>query len=238
MGMAPRASDLRGPFLQHWGNWGTTIMRIVRACATIAALALCAGLTACAATQEEQGAPAPVASETSTTAPSAPAVPGPTPSGSADVDSDQPVPKVGRDGSDRTPTVSAKPAPVTGTVGYSDGVSLKITEVTFAAETAKGPGSFPGREYARITLTLKNGSSEAIDLGTVVPTLLDAAGGALPKVYAAEADVIDFSGILAPGKTATAVYAFAVPASARDSVTLVVDFDDIHTSAVFRGELS
>jgi len=148
------------------------------------------------------------------------------------------VPKVGRDGKAVTPSVSAKPAPTTGTVGYSDGVTLKITQVTFAAESAKGPGSFPGREYARITLSLKNGSDEPIDLATAVPTLLDGSGAALPKVYAAEAEVVDFSGILAPGKTATAVYAFAVPSDARSNVTLVVDFDPVHTSAVFRGELS
>lgn len=214
-------------------------MRIVRASATIAALALCVGLTACTAAQSTgtDGAPAP--SATGSTSPTTdPTTIGPAPTGSADVDADQPVPKVGRQGDTTTPTVSAKPAPPTGTVGYSDGVTLKITEVTFAAETAEGPGSFPGREYARITLTLTNGSSKPIDLGTVVPTLLNADGAALPKVYAAEANVTDFSGIVAPGKTAKGVYAFAVPADARDDVVLVVDFDAAHTSAVFRGELS
>jgi hypothetical protein len=215
---------------------------VVRALsAAAAAVVLSVGLVACTGAGEPSG-DATTAPSASSTAPAD----GPTPSGSAggstdgkvDVKSDEPIDKVIRAGDTTAPAVSAKPAPTTGTVSYSDGVSLKIAKVTFAEETAKGPGSFPGREYARITLTLKNGSDHAIDLGTVVPTMLDKSGASLPKVYAEEAKVGDFFGSLAPGKTATAVYAFAVPSSARSDVVLVVDFDALHSSAVFRGELS
>lgn len=214
-------------------------MLVVRALsAAAAAVVLCVGLVACTGAGEPSG-DATTAPSASSTAPTAT---GSAPSGSTDgkvdVKADEPIDKVVRDGDTTAPAVSAKPAPTTGTVSYSDGVALKIDKVTFAAETAKGPGSFPGREYARITLTLKNGSAHAIDLGTVVPTLLDKSGASLPKVYAEEAKVGDFFGTLAPGKSATAVYAFAVPASSRADVTLVVDFDALHSSAVFRGELS
>ena len=57
------------------------------------------------------------------------------------------------------------------------------------------------------------------------------------RVYAAEAETVDLAGVLAAGESATAAYAFAVPADARDEVTLVVDFDGDHTSAIFRGGL-
>jgi hypothetical protein len=113
-------------------------------------------------------------------------------------------------------------------------VSVAIGDVSFAKETAQGPGSFPDREYARLTITIDNDSPEAIDLGTSVLTLLDAGGATAVRVYAAEADVTDFAGIVAPGESATATYAFAIPEKARDEVTVVVDFDGDHTSAVFR----
>src|SRR5690606_29293144 len=121
---------------------------------------------------------------------------------------------------------------------YSDGVEVRITGAEFAEETAEGPGAFTGREYARLSITLSNGSDSAIDLNTAVLTLLDADSDEAVKVYAAEAKTKDFSGTLKPGDAAKGVYAFAVPEDARDAVTLVVDFDARHTSAVFRGGLS
>jgi hypothetical protein len=150
---------------------------------------------------------------------------------------DQPVMKVTRPGAD-APTQTAKPAKPTSPVTYPDGVAVKITGVSFGEETSKGPGAFPGREYARLTLELSNASKKAIDLGTSVLTVLDSEGNPVAPVYAYEADVHDFAGTLAPGKTASAVYAFAVPDSSRSKITLVVDFDAEHTSAVFRGALS
>jgi hypothetical protein len=152
--------------------------------------------------------------------------------------SDQPVPKVGRSGGPASPTVSAKPAKVDGTVKYSDGISLRVVSVDFAKETKKGPGSFPGRPYAVLKLEVVNNSARDLSMETVVVTVLDKGNKAVPPVYVAEADVSDFAGTLKRGKKATARYAFAVPVSSRSKVTVVVDFDGAHTSAVFRGELS
>jgi hypothetical protein len=121
-------------------------------------------------------------------------------------------------------------------VTYPDGVSVRIADVSFAEETSQGPGAFPGREYARLELELSNDSDESIDLGTAVLTVLDASGTPVAPVYAEEAQVRDFSGTLRPGQKASAVYAFA--AAKGSPITLVVDFDALHTSAVFRGELS
>jgi hypothetical protein len=151
--------------------------------------------------------------------------------------SDQPVPKVGRPGSPDSPTVSAKPAGTDGTVRYGDGVSLTVKSVDFAEETKKGPGSFPGRAYAVLTLQIANKSKQNLSLDTVVVTVLDKAGKPVAPVYSNEAEVADFAGRLTAGKTVEARYAFAVPKTSRSKVTVVVDFDGVHTSAVFRGEL-
>lgn len=137
-----------------------------------------------------------------------------------------------------TPTVSAKPVDTSKTVTYPDGVRLKVARVSFGKETDKGPGAFPGREYAVLTLRITNGSTKAFSLDTVVVTVLDRQGTAVSPVYVQKADVQDFSGTLKLGATATARYAFAVPKSSRSKVTVVVDFDGVHTSAVFRGGLS
>jgi hypothetical protein len=163
---------------------------------------------------------------------SAPASPDPQPTSS-----DQPVPKVGRSGAATSPTVSAEPAKVDGTVRYRDGVSLRVVSVDFAKETKKGPGSFPGRAYAVLELQIANKSDKNLSLDTVVVTVLDRSDQPVAPVYTDEAEVSDFAGVLRAGRTVTARYAFAVPASSRSKVTVVVDFDGVHTSAVFRGKL-
>lgn len=211
-------------------------MVIARTCMSIAALALCVSLVACSGSSE------PPSGTESTTTSSATSAPDPTagadaPGGSEGPSADEPVAKIERAGHSGAPSVKADPADISDAVSYDDGVSVTIDDVSFAAETSQGPGSFPDREYARLTITVDNDSSEAIDLGTSVLTLLDASGTAAVRVYAAEAEATDFAGVLAAGRSATAAYAFAIPADARDEVTLVVDFDGDHTSAVFRGGL-
>ncbi|MFT4297061.1 MAG: DUF4352 domain-containing protein [Micropruina sp.] len=148
----------------------------------------------------------------------------------------QPVPKVQRSGA-ASPTITAKPAGTGGKVSYSDGVVLRIRDVSFGKETKEGPGQFPGRAYAVLDMEIANGSKRTLSLDTVVITVLDKSGKQVNPVYTDEAKVSDFAGELKAGKTAKALYAFAVPTSSRSKVTVVVDFDGVHTSAVFTGGL-
>ena len=148
-----------------------------------------------------------------------------------------PVPKVMRSG-EATPSISAEPVDIDDDVTYSDGVQLHISDITFGTETEKGPGRFPGREFAVLDLEIDNGSDRSFSLNTVIVTVLDPAGNAVPPVFVEGMEVTDFAGDLLAGDQKTARYAFAVPKSSRSLVTVVVDFDDVHTSAVFRGQLS
>lgn len=205
-------------------------------------------LSGCAA-QPESPTSVPSARPTPTDVPVqtvSPAQPSSSPSGpattapSAPADSDQPVPKVGR-GDDATPTIPtilASPADTDDKVSYPDGVILQIQKVSFGEETGKGPGAFPGREFAVLDLEIDNGSERALSLDTVVITVLDKDDQPVNPVYAEEAKVADFTGELKSGKTVKASYAFAVPKASRSKVTVVVDFDGVHASAVFRGELA
>lgn len=149
----------------------------------------------------------------------------------------QPVPKVQRSGAAK-PSIAAKPAGTDGKVSYSDGVALRIRDVSFAKETKEGPGRFPGRAYGVLSLEITNGSKKTLSLDTVVVTVLDKSNKAVAPVYVEEAKVSDFAGELKPGTAVKARYAFALPKSTRSKVTVVVDFDGVHSSAVFRGGLS
>jgi hypothetical protein len=157
--------------------------------------------------------------------------------GSSATSKNQPVPKVLRSGQ-AEPSITAKPSDTDGKVSYSDGVQLRIGEVKFGKEKGEGPGMFPGRAYAILDLQIGNGSDKTLSLDTTVVTVLDKNGKAVNPVYVDEAKVADFAGDLKPGSTANARYAFAVPNSSRSKVTVVVDFDGVHSSAVFRGGLS
>lgn len=150
---------------------------------------------------------------------------------------DQPVPKVQRSG-EASPSITAKPGGTDGKISYSDGVQLRIVGVKFGKETKEGPGRFPGRAYAILDLQIKNGSKKDLSLDSVVVTVLDKSGKPVNPVYIEEANVSDFAGDLKAGATVKARYAFAVPANSRSKVTVVVDFDGAHSSAVFRGGLS
>lgn len=184
-----------------------------------------------------------VPSSTRSGAPAATATPSAGPSGAPSpaepepTSADRPVPKVERSAATGRPTVSAEPTSVDGEVRYPDGVSLEVEDVKFGREKREGPGSFPGRDYAVLTLSIANKSSRALSMATVVVTVLDEEGAPVPPVSTDEVDVEDFSGTVDEGETTRAKYAFAVPRSSRSRVTVVVDFDGVHTSAVFRGKL-
>lgn len=242
-----------------WLNSVGIAPRIARLGLVAACLSLTLSLASCANDVElpqtpgstpSAGATTPAADPQKSAAPGQPGAPGapggpgaPDPSTSpagepAPTSANQPVPKVQRSEASSKPTATAKPTSIDGTVRYSDGVSLKVTSVEFAKETKKGPGNFPGRAYAVLGLQVSNKSSAKLSMSTVVVTVLDKDGAAVAPVYTEEAKVQDFSGTLKKGKTVKAKYAFAVPKSSRSNVTVVVDFDGVHTSAVFRGKLS
>lgn len=146
------------------------------------------------------------------------------------------VAKVKRVGQPTTPSVSAPAARFTAPVTYPDGVSLVITKAEKGVETGHGPGVMAGREYVRFTVKLTNGSAKAVNLDQVVVTTTYGATSQLAApVYTASAGTYDFSGVVKPGASAIALYAFAVPTKQLGSVRMVVDFDGLHTSATYTG---
>jgi hypothetical protein len=146
------------------------------------------------------------------------------------------VPKVKRQGQTGTPTVTAPGAAFTKPVRYPDGVQLAIVRAEKAVETGHGPGVMAGRDYVRFEVRLTNGSAKAIRLDQVVVTTFYGTSRQLAApVYTESAGTADFFGTVKPGASTTARYAFAVPAKELGRVTMVVDFDGVHTSATYSG---
>lgn len=208
----------------------------VRVLAAPVALALALTLTACStgttpATSASSATPSTGDGGPASADPSAAATAGPVPT---PVPTD--LPKIERPGA-AAPTVSAKPEPFSAPVAYPDGVTLEITGITPAVESTQGPGAFTGRQLAVFDIVLKNDSSAAIELNQVAVTVSYGSGNlSAQPVYASETQAVDFGGTVAPGASAKARYAFAVPAAELGKVRMVVDFDGIHASAVFEGE--
>jgi hypothetical protein len=143
--------------------------------------------------------------------------------------------KVKRPGQAQAASIGAAPAPFTGQVSYSDGVTLRIVKVEQGQTSGSGPGALPGRPRTGFTVELVNRSTKPIDMNRVVVTVVYGSNHnqALP-IY--DEAVHDFSGAAKPGAAAlTANYAFSIPANQLSAVTMTVDFDGVHTSATFAG---
>lgn len=228
----------------------TRVVLGVRAVALLAAASF--GLSACSAASggsADQPVPASRPATTSTPAPGTKAVqgpPGPQPTPSAATSLAPPlpnpvksVPKVKRSGVTSTATISAPAVAFSSAVVYPDGVRLAITKASKGIEQGHGPGVFAGREYVLLSLELTNGTKKPINLDQVVVTSFYGKTHQLaPPVYTDGAGARDFSGTVAPGARTTATYAFAVPVRSLSDVTMVVDFDGVHTSATYRGAVN
>jgi len=124
-----------------------------------------------------------------------------------------------------------------GDVTYSDGVTIRIDDVRNGVEQGQGPGVFHGRPYTVLTLVVLNGSPAAVDLNQVVVTATYGSPAIEASPVYEDPQAQDFSGVAAPGGSASAMYAFAIPPSGRGSAALQVDFDAAHDPAVFSGGL-
>jgi hypothetical protein len=146
------------------------------------------------------------------------------------------ITKVRRPGYSGRPTVPVATVGFTAPATYPDGVRLVVSRATKGIEQGHGPGVHDGREYVRFEIRLTNGTSTRLELNQVVVTTFYGQSRQLaPPVYTEGTGARDFAGTVAAGGSADAVYAFAVPSTELRDVTMVVDFDGTHASAVYRG---
>jgi hypothetical protein len=141
-----------------------------------------------------------------------------------------------RGGKAAHPSLTAAAVSFTQRAAYSDGVALRVTSIKHGAVSGQGPGVLSGQTTSSLTVTLTNGSKLALDLNQVVVTADYGRPARLASpIY--DEGARDFSGTVAAGKSATAVYVFAIPSSQRSDVTVNVDFDGSHHAATFTGSV-
>jgi hypothetical protein len=131
-------------------------------------------------------------------------------------------------------TVAGATAEFTAPASWADGASVRLTEAHHQVSSGQGPGALVGQPEAVLSLSLTNGSSAPLDVSGVV---VQAVYGFRDKVASPlyDGSTLDFSGTVAPGATATAVYAFAIPTDQLGDVRLTVDLDGHHFPVVFAG---
>lgn len=132
--------------------------------------------------------------------------------------------------------VPVQPSSFGGEAVYEDGVVATTSNIRRGTVDDEGIGVVAGAEYIVFTVSVRNGSSETLDLTAVVPTLLYGEGrvSAAPLYRGVEA--FDLTGSLEPGAATEAEYAFQLPAGATDPV-LYVDLNGSHAPLIFRGDL-
>ena len=116
---------------------------------------------------------------------------------------------------------------------WSDGVTLTASKFARGSVSGSGTGVIK-TTYVVFTLTLNNRSSKALDLSSVVVTMLSGADNAPASPEYDGVQVHDFSGVLQPGHSATARYAFQIEAGVTRA-QLYVDTDGTRIPAHFSG---
>lgn len=120
---------------------------------------------------------------------------------------------------------------------YPDGVTLHVREVTHTVSRDSGPGAQPGQPVSTLSIQLVNGSADPVDLSGVVVAATHGADRTVADLVYGDGQQ-DFSGVVASGGRAEAVYAFAIPREARGAVILTLDLDGRHAPAVWRGAVT
>ena len=137
-----------------------------------------------------------------------PEVPTPTPTGPT-ADADQ--------GPVELPAVALDaPAPV------GNGVVATLPLIESIQASATGPGNIAGPAL-RVTVQVTNGTDQPVSLGGVA-TNLYLGPDRTPASPVDDPSQAPFTGTVAPGASATAVYVFSVPADDRSAVTVEVGY--------------
>lgn len=132
--------------------------------------------------------------------------------------------------------VKAAESGFTSTVDYGDGVTISTTDFNRGTVTSRGAGVPTGAPFVVFSVTLQNGSAAPLDLSAVVMTLRYGADEAAAAPLYTDVPARDFSGTVAPGAKASAVYAFQLPHNVTDAA-LYVDIDGSHAPATFTGSI-
>lgn len=133
---------------------------------------------------------------------------------------------------DDLPTESA-PAALAfgGTHTYPDGMKVTVSKPRAYRPDEFAAGHTKGNSAFQVTITIVNGSGEAVDITTALPSVRDGAGAAAGQIFDGSGASEPFTGRLLPGKQARGKFAFSLPANADGEMQLevgpkVLDYED------------
>jgi hypothetical protein len=124
--------------------------------------------------------------------------------------------------------------PPTGTGNFGDGVTVKIVKVQSVKSQGTGPGEISGAPSLALTMNLVNGTSGAVSLESVSVSMTYGAD-ATPASPVDGNPSKPFTGTVAGGKSATAVYVFSIPEGQRSNVSVTISYAASKPTVVFRG---
>lgn len=113
------------------------------------------------------------------------------------------------------------------------GVSARLSAIEAIQGTGTGPGNVNGPAL-RITVSVTNGSSQALSLDSLQVTMTYGAEQT-PASPLNDPSQATFGGVLQSGKAAEGRYVFSVPEDARDVVTVTVGYTAGAPFLVFTG---
>ena len=130
------------------------------------------------------------------------------------------------------PEVTRKPVKLDKPSEAGGGVVVRITDVKAIKAKAQLPGEVAGPAVA-LTLQVRNGSRQPVDLGSVVVTLLDSDDAPGIEMSAKPADPL--SGTLKAGKTTSGTYVFTVGQQRRNPIKVNVTLAGAAPVLLFTG---
>lgn len=222
-------------------NSVTNSMRWNKRCFNVGALGLVAVLTlsACGAAQATDAGARAAGDSSPTAAASSLSTPRPKAPSAADKARNKAAMKKQRPGNVHK-TVAAGAMKVKGAVGLSstansgDQVTVQIARQQAVKGVARLPGEVAGPAVA-LTIKVKNGSSNAINLDGLVVDLQDSKGLSASPLLTPPAKRI--SGSLAAGQTASGSYIFTLAPKNRKHCSIRISYSDVAPVVVFKGDL-
>jgi hypothetical protein len=116
----------------------------------------------------------------------------------------------------------------------SSKVTISIVSAKRQHVEATTPGEISGPAIV-VTVRVTNGTTAALDLGSTVVSLVDAAGNLGQPTTAGAAN--PFTDTIAPGKSLDGVYVFGIPISGTNPIQISVSYAGGGPVAVFAGDV-
>ncbi|MDT0310491.1 DUF4352 domain-containing protein [Streptomyces sp. DSM 44917] len=169
---------------------------------TAATLALGAGLTACGSEDEPERASSAGGSEQEQ----------PSGEGSPDGSGEQGDSGAAEEQPTEEPQTDEGLFGAGETAEWEDGLQITVSAVEPYTPTEYAIGHTEGNDAYGLSISVENAGSEPIDITFILPTARAGADGVTAEEIFDETTGSGFDGELAPGRSATAEYAFSVPA--------------------------